>query len=341
VKTLIMDEFSQFSSDVGRRIELVQGAGGNTSVKIGPVLKIKASGAWLADALEKPIFVDVDLGSLRAAMRGDFTDETLKSALQPANGGALRPSIETPLHALSPYQIVAHVHSVNTIAFAARADARERLAERLDGLDWAFVPYERPGAPLAKAVREIFRSSAPKILVFGNHGLVVAGDSIGDLRRLLDDVEQRLSVPFVSGARSKAREQPHAPEGYRWVEDRAASFLPFDKLRLALAMRGSLYPDHVVFLGPALAIAADTGALLGMKPAPKIAAVPGVGLLARKDLTPGALAMLDCLGLVLARIDPAAPINYLTPEDERALLGWDAETYRQSLDQRGASASAT
>lgn len=335
-----MDEFRQFSADIGRRPDLVQGAGGNTSIKIGPVLRIKASGAWLAEAAEKPIFVDVDLESLRAAMSGDFTDETLRSALQPAEGGVLRPSIETPLHALSPFRAVAHIHSVNTIAFAARKDARARLSERLDGLDWAFAAYERPGAPLAKAVREIFRSKAPRVIVLGNHGLVVAEDSIDALRRLLDDVETRLAADPVDATAHKKRALPPPPNDYRWVEDGAAAFLPFDKVRRRLAAKGSLYPDHVVFLGPALAIVADADAISRLNPAPKIAVVSDVGLLARTDLTPGALAMLDCLGLVLACLDPAAPVNYLTPEDERALLGWDAETYRQALDQRSAAARA-
>jgi rhamnose utilization protein RhaD (predicted bifunctional aldolase and dehydrogenase) len=335
-----MDEFKLFSADIGQRLDLVQGAGGNTSIKIGPVLRIKASGAWLAEAREKPIFVDVDLAALRAAMSGDFTDETLKSALQPADGGVLRPSIETPLHALSPFRTVAHVHSVNAIALAARKDARARLGERLDGLDWAFASYQRPGAPLAKAVREIFRSSAPRVIVLGNHGLVVAEDSIDALRCLLDDVETRLAADPVNSTARKKRMLPPAPKDYRWVEDGAAAFLPFDQLRRRLAAKGSLYPDHVVFLGPALAMAADADAVSRLNPAPKIAVVSDIGLLARKDLTPGALAMLDCLGLVLARTDPDAPINYLTPEDERALLGWDAETYRQALDQRSAAALA-
>ena len=326
-----MGEFEQFSADIGRRLDLVQGAGGNTSVKSGGLMRIKASGAWLSEALAKPVFVDVDLAKLRQCLAGDFDDSSLKAAL--ASDKALRPSIETPLHALSPFAVVAHVHSANAIAFAVRKDAREQLSVRLDGLDWAIIPYARPGAPLAKAVRAAFDSAKPAVIVLANHGLVVAAETPIAARTLLDDVEARLAVELPPN-HVQAGKRPPAPAGYLWIEKSPVEFLAFDEPRLAIAAKGSLYPDHVVFLGPALTVVRDADRLATMIPPPKAAIVKGVGALARVDLTPGALAMLDCLGLVLARIDPAAPVNYLSTDDEAALLGWDAETYRQALDRR-------
>ncbi len=56
------------SARVGRNILLVQGAGGNSSIKDGDVLWVKASGTWLADAEDKEIFVPVSLvGRARGA----------------------------------------------------------------------------------------------------------------------------------------------------------------------------------------------------------------------------------------------------------------------------------
>lgn len=329
-----MGDFERFSADIGRRLSLVQGAGGNTSIKRDGTMRIKASGAWLADAAEKPIFVNVDLQKFRAALAGDFDDASLKAAL--SSKAALRPSIETPLHALSPFAVVAHVHSANAISWSVRKDAAGRLGERLSGIDWAFIPYERPGAPLAKAVRKAFENGKPSVLILGNHGLVVAAETIGELRALLDEVEERLSVGAVRVAPSAFR-KPAPPPFYRWVEGGPCEFLAHDEARLGVAAKGSLYPDHVVFLGPALTVAGDAASVATMIPPPKVAVVKGVGVLAREDLTKGALAMLDCLGLVLARIDPSAPVNYLSAEDEAALLGWDAETYRQALDRRAAT----
>ena len=119
----------EVSARVGRDMSLVQGAGGNTSVKEGDVLWVKASGAWLSEADKRDIFVPVDLpGALRALGQGiekmPVADPTAR----------LRPSIETSLHALLPHRVVLHVHAVNTIAWASCLDVDQEIARRLDEL---------------------------------------------------------------------------------------------------------------------------------------------------------------------------------------------------------------
>ena len=138
------------SARAGSDPTLTQAAGGNTSVKDGDVMWIKASGTQLADALTRDIFVPVDLPAMRSALAaGD------SSADQPAAfalSGTLRPSIETSLHAVFSQRIVVHVHCVNSIALMICADARARLETRLAGFNWASVPYVKPGAQLATLV---------------------------------------------------------------------------------------------------------------------------------------------------------------------------------------------
>ena len=56
-----LQQLKEVSARVGRDMTLVQGAGGNTSVKEGDVLWVKASGAWLSEADKRDIFVPVDL----------------------------------------------------------------------------------------------------------------------------------------------------------------------------------------------------------------------------------------------------------------------------------------
>ena len=76
------------------------------------------------------------------------------------NPEGLRPSIETTLHALLPHQVVVHTHSVRTIALAIRTDAEAQLARRLDGLDWLYVPYRKPGLPLTQLIAKRLRRAA-------------------------------------------------------------------------------------------------------------------------------------------------------------------------------------
>ena len=45
-----LKKLSNVSEYLGKNLDLIQGAGGNTSVKINDVLWVKASGYWLSDA---------------------------------------------------------------------------------------------------------------------------------------------------------------------------------------------------------------------------------------------------------------------------------------------------
>ena len=62
------------SARLGADPLLVQAAGGNTSLKQDGVMWIKASGTWLMDALNKDIFVPLDMAALAKALGDDSPD---------------------------------------------------------------------------------------------------------------------------------------------------------------------------------------------------------------------------------------------------------------------------
>ena len=130
-------DLKRASARIGADPLLIQAAGGNTSLKDGAAMWIKASGTALAEALAREIFVALDLEAIRAALdSGDpRADQPAAFALR---SEGLRPSIETSLHAVFAQRVVLHVHSVDALALVVCADAREKLAERLGGFDWVF-----------------------------------------------------------------------------------------------------------------------------------------------------------------------------------------------------------
>jgi rhamnose utilization protein RhaD (predicted bifunctional aldolase and dehydrogenase) len=320
------------SARVGKNILLVQGAGGNSSVKLGDVLWVKASGTWLADAEDKDIFVPISLSGARAALA--HGDERMP--LAPGVETGLRASIETSLHALLPQPVVLHVHSVNTIAWSVRTDADEELAARLHGLAWRALDYHHPGLPLAHAVRESAREPID-VLILGNHGLVVGAASCEAAEALVMEVEQRLALPPRDAAPADDSALRRICDGtdYRLPNDPFCHVTATDPHSLAVATTGSLYPDHVVFLGPAMPILTrgeDLAAKAALTVPPPVALlVPGRGALIRGDTSPGAEAMLSCLALVTSRLPRDAKIKYLSRDNEQALLNWDAEHYRQQM----------
>lgn len=328
------------SARIGADPLLIQGPGGNTSIKDGEVMWIKASGTNLADALTRDVFVPCDLPAMRSAMATGAAraDQPAEFALQK---GGLRPSIETSLHAVFPQRVVVHVHCVNTLAFAIRPDARAALALRLAGFDWAIVPYAKPGAKLAEQVRAVL-GPRTDVVVLANHGLIVAAETVDAAMNLLERVAAAVSVAPRS-----------LPPNAGLVTRQGQGFLalppehPLHSVALlpdllALATSGSLYPDHVIFCGvgatallpgesPSQAVArvADAGL-----PAPVFLLVPGMGALLHDGASVGARALAQCLGDVLTRVQQGSAVRTLTMAENADLLNWDAEKYRQSLNAR-------
>ncbi len=334
---------ARLAARVGADPTLVQGPGGNVSLKADGVLWVKASGTWLRDAELRDIMVPVALAPLLDALarRDPACETSVDFVREDLNDNKLRPSIETTLHAVLRQRIVVHVHCVETLAWAVRRDAETALAGPLDGLSWTFVPYARPGVPLTEAILAALRPDTT-VSVLGNHGLVVAAETVAGAEVLLGEVVARLRVRQRSTANPAAigRLEAVAAEGaYRPAEAAALHAIATDPDQLRFAQSGSLYPDHVIFLGPGVVAVregetADAAAARAGRASLHLLLVPGAGALVRKDATPAMLALAGCLADVTSRLVPGTPVQVLTPEDEAALLGWDAEKYRQALDRK-------
>ncbi|MEO0904571.1 MAG: class II aldolase/adducin family protein, partial [Pseudomonadota bacterium] len=121
--------FCAFSARLGQDPLRVQGPGGNTSIKLGDVMWIKASGTELADAERNPIFVAVDRAAAQAEAGGAGDGSCKDTVVDPAN--TLRPSIETTFHAALDWPVVAHTHSIATLVHAISTEGRKVAAEKL------------------------------------------------------------------------------------------------------------------------------------------------------------------------------------------------------------------
>ena len=106
---------------------------------------------------------------------------------------------------------------------------------------------------------------------------------------------------------------------------------------MKIAGKGSLYPDHVVFLGPGPMKIISIDEIEEIIKDPlfvsnnPVIIVKGFGVIVHRDISENAESMLYCLANVLLRIRPNEKLCYLTKENEMELIGWDAEKYRQSI----------
>ena len=108
--------------------------------------------------------------------------------------GGPAPSVETPLHSLLPHRVIAHTHDVATMSLTNLQDSTaERLVGEVFQGDIVYVPYVRPGFPLAQAVSQLAGRipAGARGLALAHHGLVVWADDARECHaRLLKAVGQ-------------------------------------------------------------------------------------------------------------------------------------------------------
>lgn len=342
-------ELQVLSRQFGETPELVQGAGGNTSVKNGNVLWVKASGTWLKDAEEHEILVPVALPrvlELLESGNSDFNSATLY--------GSLRPSIETSLHCQLPQHVVAHVHSVNAIAWSVQPSAESKLAELLSDFDWRYVPYAKPGASLTAAVNEVLAAQpgAPSVLLLENHGLVVGGDSANEVQSCISDIESRLRItprkPSREPNTSMLKSSLSELDGWRLPKHREIHSIALDQKLIEIATSGVLIPDHAVFLEHQVPVCDYVDQIKltiddYMKSngyAPHWLIVKDVGVILSEELGVAGEDQLWGLSMIGLRIPSESEVRYIDKEAAAELRAWDAETYRKKLDDQLSNSNA-
>jgi rhamnose utilization protein RhaD (predicted bifunctional aldolase and dehydrogenase) len=339
---MIKKDLITFSKHIGNNLDLTQGAGGNTSLKDGETMWVKASGYCLRDADIKNIFVPVNYSGIIKRLKNVEDDPVGPEIIKTHDADALRPSIETTLHALMPHRYVIHIHSINVLANAVLKKGEEIFGKLLKGMKWSWVPYVRPGIPLTKAVQNATQSN-PDVLILANHGMVFGAETIDEATQLLIDLEKRIHTfcrkihPInMSTINSISEGTNYKPSKFDLVHS-----LAFDKTSLEIAAKDPLYPDHVVFLGSGpmpIMTQIEIREYLSLtskdaKPSHKAIIIPKCGVLIQESLSEGAEVMLHCLANTLLRIQPHDRLRHLSEKEEAELLNWDAEKHRKKIQK--------
>ena len=336
----LKNDLKELSVFLGDNLDWVQGAGGNTSVKENGVLWVKASGYWLSDAQNNNIFVPLDKQTVLDKIKQG--NEDLNSACTPEKQyHSLRPSIETTMHALMRHRFVVHVHSVNVISYAVLKDSKKILNEKLDGINWLWVPYVRPGLPLAKILYSLNVSNFD-VIILANHGVVIGGDTKEEVLDIIEQVETRLFQSmrggFIDTNKAKLEGLVETSE-YRLPKHDFCHSLAKDALSIEILGKNPLYPDHVIFLGPGTIpvmsyekfksrLSEESSNLCY-----KVVVIKGIGVIVNQSLSENGEEMLHCLTNVLLRLHPDDKLQHLTQNQEAELIGWDAEKYRKSIQR--------
>ena len=226
-----LSELIKMSNTVGKDSSLVQGGGGNTSVKTadGTYMYIKASGTALKDMNEKQgwrrlrlddvlsILEDKSLAKLDALKREPEVVERLLLACDDKVKTESRPSVEAHLHACLD-RCVIHLHPSAAGAYVNAKNGKTKLEKLFRGevIPPLWVPYTDPGYMLAKRIARLVDNyqgqfgKKPRILFLDKHGLLVSASSARDalqlVRRVINRCNSMLRQPKAGSAKSVRQE---------------------------------------------------------------------------------------------------------------------------------------
>jgi rhamnose utilization protein RhaD (predicted bifunctional aldolase and dehydrogenase) len=311
----------------------VQASNGNTSIKLDGILWIKASGKSLARATREQMLVPLELAEAKESIR----NSTEIAPCFPLKD-ELRPSIETPMHAILRHRVVIHVHSINSIAWAIRLDGPEQLKTRLAGLHWQWIPYAPSGIPLAREIEKaLTRAVEADILILANHGLVVCGPDCSAAEDLLREVERRLAIiprrfpePDTTVLSMIARFS-----GWQSPDDDSLHALGTDAVSRKILKGGVLYPCQAIFLGrtmplfpPAAVVSKFTECFNAKDRATPFVAVERSGVMLNQKITGAERATLIGFAQVTQRTEEHAPLRYLSKEEVTDVLNNRSHGYK-------------
>lgn len=210
---MIKNELLRLSHSVGNDLSLVQGGGGNTSVKVNStIMYIKASGTTLAAMTS-------DSGYAVINRIGDFITTEHSE----------RPSMEFPMHWLLP-RCVIHTHSIYANIYNCMVDGKQWLMEKFVDFQPLYVPYTTPGIALASRIEELLKDiKLPLVIFLENHGLITCHDN----------VEETIHLTYLVHNKIK-----------HLLSEQIPNFQPFQLNAMALPPQQFFFPDAAVLKRP-------------------------------------------------------------------------------------------
>ncbi len=205
-------ELIRISNETGADPTLVQGGGGNTSVKTadGKYMYIKASGTALKDMNQNQgwrrmrlepvlaILKDKSLPKLDASTREPKVVNMLLDACDDNVKTIARPSVEAHLHACLNTCVI-HLHPSAAGAYVNAKNGKAELEKLFkdETTPPLWVPYTDPGFMLARRIAQLVNSykdkidKKPSILFLEKHGLFITAKTASGALRLVRSVMQR------------------------------------------------------------------------------------------------------------------------------------------------------
>ncbi len=337
-----ISDLIEISRYAGGRVDYTQGGGGNTSVKDGDVMYIKASGFRLKDIDETTAYVPMNLPVIRDFINsitdGDSRDleaenkKVTAEATMHAEGLApLRPSVEVGFHSVLKKYVV-HTHSVYANLLTCSVTGKEEAAKLFASADYGyiFMPYIDPGLTLSVSMKKALdgyraeNGRDAEVIFMQNHGLVVNADTAERVMAIHEDANGRIAAHFNLTPVKEVVLEERKEGVYASKTPYITHYLENHKFDKVLLDEFPLYPDQLVYLNNVIAFAPE-----------KLKVEGGTVVYATnlKEATTLEETLFAYLFVLTTLRDKGYAVSTMSEKDVYFINHWEAEKYRRSLSK--------
>jgi rhamnose utilization protein RhaD (predicted bifunctional aldolase and dehydrogenase) len=366
-----LNNLVEISRYYGKNKEYVIAGGGNTSYKDDNFLWVKASGVSLEQIMADG-FVCLSREKLKLVTAKKYSNDVSQREIEVKNDlneavvteTGRRPSVEASLHNLIDYPFVVHTHPTLVNSLLCSVNAKDLTSEIL-GNDVLFIEYTDPGYILFKKVSDELstfkekKGFSPQVILLENHGIIVSGTSIGEIKRIYQDIEKAildkikvlLPICDISDFESKVATMVmnvYPNHGKLFFATAACDLINgFVKNSQSFVAVDTAYtPDHIVYCKSHYLFMEDvekkniTDNIAAFKEKygylPKVVAIKNKGLLIVEENQASAEIVLELI-LNMMKISHHARLlggsKPMTPTQIAFIENWEAENYRKQMSK--------
>lgn len=189
-----MNDFLKLSRWLSLEPSLVQGRGGNLSIKSHDRMVIKSSGMRVEDINLYNGYCVLEHKSDEVRIFGNEPDYT-NYIRQKNMSERLTPSMETGFHLQIPNKYVVHTHPIHLNAILCSHEVKDILNILFHDIKYEFINYVPPGLELFKQIHPVRGKN--NIFLLQNHGLIIGTDILDEAIHLTEFFDTKCKKWFA------------------------------------------------------------------------------------------------------------------------------------------------
>jgi len=323
-----IDNLVDISNYFGQRFDLVQGAGGNISVKVDDLMIIKSSGIKmhkLSSSSGYSILNNIEL-------KNDVINNEYNNIDNYNLFINKRASMETYMHSLLKKYTV-HLHPIQTNYILVRDNFKEKISSLFPKS--SIIDYTTPGIPLSIEIAKHINS---ELFFLANHGIIYTTNNFDEIKSKIEEVISICELNInINLSRYKLVNNISDTIG-KLTGKRMTTILVNDNLVNNYFNQNKkisfLFPDSVIFCGKEILVTNDINDLLEFhqihKDYPRIINYNGQIYICDLSIEK-CYDILDIVKSQILLLEGNSGMRFLEKDEQEILLSLDSEKYRKKI----------